>query len=855
MKPILQFRVLPNIPEEIKPLERLAYNLRFSWNPEVCKLFIRLDSRLWEQSGHNPVYMLHRIDQKILREVAEDEGFVAHMERLVRDMDEYLQEGKCPILRCAVEPEKFLVAYFSMEFGLTECLPIYSGGLGVLAGDHLKSASDLNLPMIGVGLMYQEGYFRQYLNFEGWQQEYFPKNDFDLLPARMVNDGNGRPIYITVDFKGAEVKARIWQVQVGRIPLYLLDTNVEENPPEFRETTAKLYGGDREMRLRQEILLGMGGVRALKALGLNPTVYHMNEGHCAFVPVERIRMLMEEEHMTFDEARELTVSSCVFTTHTPVPAGNDYFQADLMREYFADYSRRIGISPKVLFAYGRKNPWDDNELFCMTVLALRLSSFDNAVSQLHSRVSRDMWREVWSNFPVEDVPIVGITNGIHIPSWISGEMADLYDRYLGPRWVQDPDHAKVWEGVLRIPDSEIWRARERLRERMVSFARERWSLQLEKKGASRGEIEAAREVLNPEYLTIVHSRRFATYKRATLILRDKKRFADIVSNPERPVQFIFAGKAHPQDREGKAFIKEIFQTTMEAPFKQRMVFIEDYDMMVSDVLVQGADVWLNTPRRPLEACGTSGMKASANGGLNMSILDGWWAEAYQLDNGWGIGAGEEYDNPNYQDDLESRNIYDLLEKEVVPLFYNRDKEGIPRGWIARMKTSMHNLCPVFNSHRMLEEYTQKCYEPCDQSFKGLSREGFAGAKDLARWRRHIQVNWNQVKIEQVISVAPSVLISGMPITIDAHVRLGELTPRDVVCELYYGFLDPAGDFVERETMIMQTVEARDSEGCYHYQATLDNTDAGNLGITVRVVPYHPLMGNRYSLGLVAWGSR
>lgn len=854
MKPILKFQVTPDIPKALAPLKRLAHNLWYSWNPEVYKLFMRLDRNLWEDSGHNPVYMLHRIDQKTLQDAAEDAGFVAHMERVSHALDEYLKFGTCEILKCEVEPERFLVAYFSMEFGISQSLPIYSGGLGILAGDHLKSASDLNLPLVAVGLLYQEGYFHQYLNIEGWQQEYYPRNDFATLPVHLVLDKQGNPVLISITFKGVDVLARIWRADVGRVALYLLDTNFEDNPPEYRETTSKLYGGDREMRVRQEILLGIGGVRALKAMKIQPTVFHMNEGHCAFVTLERIRQFMEEEKLSFDEARELTIASSVYTTHTPVPAGNDYFDNDLMMAYFADYAPKLGISPKVLLGLGRKDPRDDNELFCMTVLALRLSSYSNAVSRLHSQVSRRMWQSIWSRFPAEDIPIRGITNGIHIPSWISDEIADLYDRYLGPRWVEDPDHQRIWEGVLQIPDSELWRARQRLGDRMVAFARTRLREQLEKRGASQSEIEKARESLNPEHLTIVFSRRFATYKRAVLIFRDKERLARIVNDPMRPVQFIFAGKAHPQDQEGKQFIKEIVQTAKTEPFRQRIVFIEDYDYSVSQVLVQGADVWLNNPRRPLEACGTSGMKASANGALNLSILDGWWDEAYQPENGWAIGSGEEYGDPTYQDDVESRAIYDLLEKEVVPLFYERGEDGIPRKWVAKMKSSMHNLCPVYNSNRMVQEYTSRCYEPCDGNFKGLSSGQFTYAKELALWRRKVQIAWNDVKIEQLSSDAPARLISGTTINLRSSVRLGELNPDDISCDVYYGLLDGLGEFIERETLSMEYEGIDEKSGCHVYTASLKAKSTGDLGVTVRVMPQHPLMGNKYAMGLVIWGS-
>ncbi len=853
MKPVLRFNVLPALPEQLRMLTKLAYNLWFVWNPEVYSVFERLDRSLWEKCEHNPVRMLNSIEQRTLDEAAKDEGFLAHLERAASLIDDYVGKKKCNILD-ADTPDTFLTAYFSAEYGLAESLPIYSGGLGILSGDHLKSSSDLNLPLVGVGLLYQKGYFRQYLNYEGWQQETYPSNDFPQLPLSVVKDEHGDPVVVQVSFRNRPVYAQVWKVQVGRIPLYLLDTNIDRNPVEFRDTTAQLYGGDREMRVRQEILLGIGGVRALKAMGIEPSVFHMNEGHSAFVSLERIRMLREEHGLTFDEARELVIASNVFTTHTPVPAGNDYFSNELMREYFTDYAPTLGLNIQTLLGYGRANPWDSQEEFCMTVLALRLSSTSNAVSKLHEKVSRKMWQPVWRHFPVEDVPIMPITNGIHIPSWISDEVANLYHRYLGPRWVEDPDHERLWDRVTHIPDTEMWRARERLRERLVSFARSRLRAQLERRGASRREIESSQEVLNAECLTIGFSRRFATYKRAILLLQDLDRLSRILNNKDKQVQVIFAGKAHPQDVAGKEFIKKIVHVAGLERFRQRVIFIEDYDINVARYLVQGADIWLNTPLRPLEACGTSGMKASANGGLNLSVLDGWWAEAYTLDNGWAIGSGEEYKDVKYQDEVESRNIYDLLEKEIVPLFYDRGEDGLPRQWLKKLKLSMRNLCPVFNSHRMVEEYTRKCYMPSARNWTGLREDGFAKAKELAQWRQKVMMHWPEVKVTEVTTSTPPTRIVGEALEISSRVELGDLKPEDVLVQTYYGVLEPEGDFIERETEKMEPY-AEEGHGVYRFRCEVETRATGSIGATVRVLPYHKLIGNIYAMGQVAWADQ
>ncbi|HBF43105.1 MAG TPA: alpha-glucan phosphorylase, partial [Desulfobacteraceae bacterium] len=730
MKAKIKYNVVPNLPPQVEALRRLAFNMCFSWKDEIWDMFQRLDPKLWGECGHNPVLMLGLVSQDRLDELAFDQGFVAQLERLSQDFDRYISQPR--IQTAGYDPEvPFQVAYFSAEFGLAECLPIYSGGLGILAGDHLKSASDLNVPMVGVGLLYQEGYFSQYLSSDGWQQETYPFNDFDNMPVQLVRDRDNRPLSVMVDFKGEPVKVLIWRINVGRVPLYMLDTNIPVNPPEFRRATGQLYGGDREMRLRQEIILGIGGVRALKALGIEPTVIHLNEGHSAFSILERINILRKEKGLLFDEAREIVSASTTFTTHTPVPAGNDAFDPGLVREYLEEYTKELGINFKVLLGYGRLDPHNQDELFGMTTVALRLSAHTNGVSRLHGHVSRAMWQRVWSHHPVEDVPIDHITNGIHVPTWISEDMAGLLNRYLGSNWAEDPDSKRVWEQVEQIPNTELWRTHERCREHLVGFTRRRLAEQLEKRGASMSEIQASSEVLTPDALTIGFARRFATYKRATLLFRDPDHLDRIINHPKFPVQIVIAGKAHPQDNEGKELIKTIIHLARERRFRERIVFLEDYNIYVAQNLVSGADIWLNTPRRPLEACGTSGMKALANGSLNISVLDGWWDEGYHRDFGWALGQGETYKDYNAQDDIESRDLYNILEEEVVPLFYQRSSDGIPRGWVEKMRSGLRNLVPVFSAHRMVQEYVTRYYLPCSRRFNTLCRNEFAGAKELS----------------------------------------------------------------------------------------------------------------------------
>jgi glycogen phosphorylase len=851
MRPSLNFQVKPDLPEALKPLEELATNLWFSWHAEAVELFQRLDRGLWSRVNHNPVALLNQVGQERLRALAGDSGFLAQLERVAGHLRAYLGAEACPFLGERA-PRKFQIAYFSAEYGLTECLAIYSGGLGVLSGDHLKSASNLNLPLVGIGLAYGQGYFTQYLDPDGWQQEEYHPNDFWNLPMQPVKDEHGEDLTIGLDIEGQPLAAKVWLVKVGRVPLYLLDANVASNPPEFKAITHQLYGGDKLMRIRQEMLLGIGGVRLLEALGIEADVFHMNEGHSAFASLERIRLLRQEQGLSFDQARELVRASNCFTTHTPVPAGNDYFDPELLKRHFAGYVAEMGISLPVLLGYGRVHPQDQEEQFCMTVLALRLSGFANGVSKLHGQVSRKMWQDVWPQFPLEDLPLTHITNGVHIPSWISNDMAYLFDRYLGPAWMEDPDSQAAWGPLDKVPDAELWRVHERRRGMTVGLVRELLTNQLSRRGASAEQIGRAREVLDTEALTLVFARRFATYKRALLLFSDLDRLARLLGDPRQPVQIIFAGKAHPKDHEGKEFIRRIFALTRDPRFAGRLVFIEDYDMNVARYLVQGADVWLNTPQRPLEACGTSGMKAAANGALNLSVLDGWWAEGFQPGLGWAIGRGEEHESGQPADEVEARALYRLLENEVRPLFYDRDSGGLPRGWIAYMKKSMRSLCPMFNSHRMLEDYVDLAYLPAAKRHDNLAGDDFAGARELGAWVQHIMEHWGQVEVLEVSSPERGQLTWGQEMEVRARVRLGGLQPGDVACDAYYGSLGPDGEFNQRLTRPLEAVGEHD--GVYEFRGRLTAESTGRMGLTVRVVPLHHRLGSKHALGLAAWGS-
>ncbi len=841
------FQVQPSLPEELKGLRELAYNLLWSWDEPLREIFRRLDRDLWEETYHNPVLMLGSISQERLLTMARDDSFLAFFNRGYEKFTAYMKEATWWDKRHG--EERPTIAYFSAEFGLAESLPIYSGGLGVLSGDHLKTASDLGIPLIGVGLLYQQGYFRQYLTPDGWQQERYPANDFYNLPMEPVRTEDGKPLCVEVMMAGTRLKIKVWKIQVGRVPLYMMDTNLPENPREMQNITDQLYGGDRETRIRQEIVLGMGGLRALRALGIRPTVCHMNEGHSAFLGLERIREYMEEAGVTFHEALEAAKAGAVFTTHTPVPAGFDVFPPDLMEKYFGDYIRSVKISREELLALGRGNPVDAQEAFNMAVLAVRSSSYANGVSQLHGQVSRALFHKYLPNLPVQEVPITSITNGIHIRSWVSNEMATLFDRYLGPEWWSKPADYWVWEKVAEIPDEELWATHERRRERMVSIVRRRMVAQMERRGASQSELHKARGVLDTRSLTIGFARRFATYKRGTLLLRDLERAKKILLHPSMPVQVVFAGKAHPRDNEGKELIKQICAYCQQEELRRHLVFVEDYDLHVARYLVHGVDVWLNTPRRPMEASGTSGMKVLANGGLNMSILDGWWCEGYRPDAGWAIGVGEEYQDTSYQDAVESNALYNLLENEVAPLFYRRDEDGLPRGWIAKVKNSMRLLCPQFSTNRMLNEYAERFYLPAARFSAHMTANKLERARQLGRWKQAVQQGWPQVRIESL--EAPDGLpMVGQGLEVQAKVRLGPIEPKDVSVELYYGPLSAERQITEPRTVQMRWRSSQD--GVHFYTGVIPCERSGLHGYTARAIPSHSDIMHPGATGLVAW---
>jgi glycogen phosphorylase len=843
-----RFTVVPSLPKELIGLQQIAYNLWWSWDHDAIGLFQRLDPELWRVTHHNPLEMLGNLQQATLEGLMADEGFMSHLAQVEEKLQEYLSS---PTWYEHHGNPGTRIAYFSMEFGLHESLPIYSGGLGILAGDHLKSASDLGLPLVGVGILYRQGYFRQALNLEGWQQEIYPENDFYNLPLHLEKDPGGKPVCLDLDFAGRNVRVQIWRVQVGRVRLYLLDTNLEDNSPADREITTRLYGGDQEMRVRQEILLAIGGIRALKLLDLEPNVCHMNEGHAAFLALERIRILMEESKLSFSEALEAVRGGNIFTTHTPVEAGIDHFPPELLDRYLGLYYRCLGLSREEFLSLGMPSQARSNEGFCMAVLAMKLSSYANGVSELHGEVSRRMWADVWPDLPEEHLPLTSITNGVHQKSWLSEEMTGLLIRYLGSRWLQDQSAEQLWRKVSRIPDAELWRTHRSGTARLVDYARMSLKGQLLKLQASAKEIAAAADVLDPEILTIGFARRFATYKRGTLLLQDQNRLEKILNNPERPVQIVFAGKAHPADHQGKELIRQIVQLSHQENFRRRIVFLEDYDIGVARHLVQGVDVWLNTPLRPQEASGTSGMKVAFNGGLNMSILDGWWCEGYRGDNGWAIGRGEVYNDLGYQNEVESRAIYDLLEKEIVPLFYNRGSDGIPRGWTAFMKMSLQTLCPVFGTDRMVQEYARRCYLPAYEHWERLNRDGLRLAVELARWKERLHGLWGQLSIDAVEAETHKEVAVGDRLPIKVQITAGEIPLSEIAVEVYFGVLDSRGAIMGGEIIPLEPAGESGRPG--NFDGELECRFCGRHGFMLRVMPRHPELGTVYDPGLILWG--
>lgn len=848
MRALRSFPVRPHLPEALAPLRELAMNLRWSWDEPTRDLFRWADPDAWDATHHDPIGVLAALSADRAAELAADPAFLRYQRSVHEDLQRYLAEPRWFQNRTSPLRQ---VAYFSPEFGIAEALPQYSGGLGILAGDHLKSASDLGVPLVGVGLFYRHGYFRQSLDLEGWQQERFPDQDPDAMALTRCEG-----VEVTVDLAGQPLVAQVWRADVGRIPLYLLDADVADNPPELRLVTDRLYGGDVEHRLRQEILLGIGGVRALDALGVDAQVFHTNEGHAGFLGLERMRRSIVDDGLSFAEAVEATRAASIFTTHTPVPAGIDRFPRQLIERYFGAWAAEVGTTVDELMALGHR-PSDaaaepDDERFNMAVMGLHLAGRSNAVSALHGEVSRSMFHELWPELEEDEVPIGSVTNGVHANTWVSADMGDLLTRRVQPEWHEA--EASAWARLWDTPDDELWRVCEQARARLVAFVRQRVRERAMASGVSASEAAWADDLLDPNALTIGFARRFATYKRANLLLAQADRLQALLLDPDRPVQFVFAGKAHPADDEGKTMISEIVAYAKALGVRHRFVFLDDYDIAVARTLYQGADIWLNTPRRPQEACGTSGMKAALNGTLNCSILDGWWDELFDGDNGWAITSAEDHDDLAARDRLEADSLFDLLEHQIVPLFHDRPAGldghlGLPRGWIRRVKANLVTLGPEVVAARMVRDYVTELYEPTAASADQLRGHAYGRAKELAAWKARVRQDWGGVKVLTVdIDEAPAEL--GAERAIEVTLELGGLAPGDVSVQVVHGRvgqgdeLDPDGTV----TLACTDLEARPAT----YAGVVRCDEAGRYGLTVRVLPAHPDLPSVVDLGLVSW---
>ena len=848
MKLITKLSVFPKIPTPIARLHELAYNLWWSWETAAQELYARIDADLWEMTNHNPVKFLRTVDQEYLNTVATDPDYLKAYAAVLADFDTYMNPTTATWFgQHYADRQDQVIAYFSAEFGLHEALPIYSGGLGVLSGDHCKEASDLNLPFIGVGFLYPQGYFTQRIDPDGRQQAEYEKIDFAEVPATPALDKNGQEVLINVDLPGRTVYAKVWRIQVGRIPIFLMDTDVPRNAPQDRELSARLYGGDREMRISQEVVLGIGGVRAVRALGYEPAVWHMNEGHSAFLGLERIRELVQQG-LTFAEAVEAVRANSLFTTHTPVPAGNDAFAFEMVEKFFWQYWGQLGINRDGFIQFARQElPWGPQ--YSMTVLALRLSAYHNGVSKLHGEVSRAMWQFLWPDTPVTQVPIGHITNGVHSKTWLAEEIRTLYDRFLPSNWLEEVDDPATWAAVNGIPDDEMWAIHQHCKEQMVDFLRERVRNQYVRHGEGPRRLNTAAHLLNPKALTLGFARRFATYKRAMLIFRDEERLKRILDNPERPVQIIFSGKAHPADEPGKALIQQIYQLSQRPEYEGKIVFIENYDMNVARHLVAGVDVWLNNPRRPHEASGTSGEKAAFNGVPSFSVLDGWWVEGYDGTNGWAIGEAREYKDENTQDEADAISLYTTLEEEIIPLFYAHNEDGLPTGWLEKMKNVIRTCAPQYSMRRMVKDYTTQYYLPAAANTARFTNNNYALAREVAMWKAQIIQRWSTLQVEAHTQNNPQLTV-GEALTVEARLWPNSVPESHVAVEIVAGVQDAQGNLLDPQVIEMERTGS--DNGALTLRGELKPTGSGRLGLGVRARPTHPGLINPYEMGLSRW---
>ena len=844
--------VNPQLPKRIGRITEIANNLWWSWNTEFLRLFKRIDIDLWERCNKNPVKFLKSVDQDKLEEVSRDIAFVKEYDKIVDDFDGYMSSKNTWFNQKYPENRNDLIAYFSAEYGLDQTIGIYSGGLGILSGDHLKSASDLGIPLVAVGLLYKNGYFNQIIDRYGMQQPEYRDLDLYDLPINPVKDLDGNDLMLYIKFPKRRIYLKVWEINVGRIKLYLMDSDIDVNNSEDRNTTARLYGGDQEMRIRQEIILGMGGVSLLRRLGLTPTVYHMNEGHSAFLNLELIKNTIKEKQVSFEVAKDIATSKTVFTTHTPVPAGNDIFPIGLVEKYFKDFWPRLGLTREQFLKLGMKPGEGLEQGFNMGIFALKIAGKKNGVSKLHGKVSRELFADVWPHIAPSESPITYVTNGIHTCSWLAPKLKELYNKYLIPYWQDNIHEDYVWEKIKTIPDDKLWKVHTDNKIKLLALVKENVTRRLRREGINYDEIVEITSKLNPEALTIGFARRFATYKRATLIFKDIERITQILNDPNRPIQLIFAGKAHPADREGAELIKYIHEISLKPQFKGKIFILENYNIEISRHMVSGVDVWLNNPRRPMEASGTSGQKASVNGVVNFSVLDGWWAEGYNQKNGWSIGTNKEYPSYEEQDKADSESIYYTLENKIIPIYYDKDRNGISKTWIELMKNSVMSTGGKYSTARMLVDYTNKLYMPlCNLTkkyYNDLNR-----VTEFNSWKESLYSNWKDIRIEQVENNADNITVdAGAEIEVRCAVTLPNIAPEDIRTEVYYGKFLEDGTVQDVKIIPMKTERVEPENKKYYYVAKIDLTSGGNYGYSFRVMPQHEMILDSENLDLVKW---
>ncbi len=848
--------VEPQLPKSINRLDEIANNLWWSWNSEYLKLLKQMDKDLWERVEKNPIKFLTRISQERLEKAANDSSFVKEYEKILKNYDDYITSKDTWFNKNYPENKKDLIAYFSAEYGLDETIPIYSGGLGILSGDHLKSASDLGVPLIGIGLLYKNGYFNQKIESYGIQKSEYTKIDLEELPIHPVKNDKNEDFIINVKFLNRTIYLKVWKINVGRIALYLLDSDIEENIPEDREITLKLYGGDQDMRIRQEIVLGMGGVKFLKEYGLTPTLYHMNEGHSAFLTLELIKDTIREKQVSFDIARDIVTSKTVFTTHTPVPAGNDIFPLELMDKYFNKYWERLSIDREEFLKMGMKPCTVLEPGFNMGILALKIAGKKNGVSKLHGEVSRELFGDVWPNIAANESPITHVTNGIHTCSWVPQDLKELFNKYLTtagtPYWQDKIYLDETWKRVKNIPDEELWKVHQKRKGKLIEFVKENTTNRLRRAGVSYEEIREIVNSLNTGDLIIGFARRFATYKRATLIFNDLERITEILNDSNHPVKLIFAGKAHPADKEGQDLIKYIHEISMKPQFRGKVFLLENYNIAMSRYLISGVDVWLNNPRRPMEASGTSGQKASVNGVINFSVLDGWWEEGYDQTNGWTIGTDAKYLSYSEQDLADSQSIYKTLENKIIPTFFARNSENEPsKQWMEIMKQSIITTGGKYSTARMLVDYTKDIYIPLinlyNNYFSDLEKAG-----SFTSWKKNVKNNWDNILIEQTENPENIKIEAGQQIEVGCKVTLPNLEQTDIIAEVYCGKISDDGRVEEVKIIPMKLVGTEKEYKRYEYKAKVTLTSGGNYGYTFRVMPTHEMLLDNKNLDLVKW---